>query len=170
MRFPVLPVVAMLLLAACPPAGSGNPAELSVADKAAIDSVDHLFAPMAIAGDYAALVKAYYADDAMMLPPNMPIAAGHAAIEAVLRTFPPITAFELRNEEVVGAGDLAYVRGRYAMTMAPPGGPSVADSGKYLEIWRKTGGSWKVTRDMFSSDVPLPAPDAAMKSAPAKKP
>jgi ketosteroid isomerase-like protein len=70
---------------------------------------------------------------------------------------------ELRGEETVGAGDLAYVRGRYTMTMAPPGGPVMADSGKYLEIWRKQGGSWKVTRDMFNSDVPLPMPAPATK-------
>ncbi len=163
MRFPSLPVAAVLLLVACQPAGSGKSAELSVADKAAIDSIDHTFAPMAVAGDYAALVKAYYADDAILLPPNSPTATGHAAIEAFLHTFPPITAFELRTEEIVGAGDLAYVRGRYTMTMAPPGAATVADSGKYLEIWRKQGGSWKVTRDMFSSDVPLPMPAPPMK-------
>jgi len=170
MRFPVLPAAAVLLLAGCPPAGSGAPAELSVADKAAIDSIDRTFAPMAISGDYAALVKAYYADDAIILAPGMPAATGHAAIEAVLRTFPPITAFELHGEEIVGAGDLAYARGRYTMTMAPPGAPAVADSGKYLEIWRKQGGSWKVTRDMFNSDVPPPMPDMTGTPAPAKKP
>jgi hypothetical protein len=51
MRFPVFPAGAVLLLAACPPAGSGTPAELSVADKAAIDSIDRTFAPMAVSGD-----------------------------------------------------------------------------------------------------------------------
>jgi ketosteroid isomerase-like protein len=166
MRFPVLPAAAVLLVVACQPAGSAKSAELSVADKAAIDSIDHTFAPMAIAGDYAALVKAYYADDAIFMAPNVPSATGHAAIEAVLHTFPPITAFELRTEEVVGTGDLAYVRGRYTMTMAPPGGPTVADSGKYLEIWRKQGGSWKVARDMFNSDVPLAMPETTKKPVP----
>jgi ketosteroid isomerase-like protein len=166
MRFPVLPATAVLLLVACQPAGSGKSAELSVADKAAIDSIDHTFAPMAIAGDYAALVKAYYADDAIFMAPNVPSATGHAAIEAVLHTFPPITAFELRTEEIAGTGELAYVRGRYTMTMAPPGGPTVADSGKYLEIWRKQGGSWKVLRDIFNSDVPLAMPDTTKKPVP----
>jgi ketosteroid isomerase-like protein len=163
MRLPSLPAAAVLLLVACQPPGSAKPAELSVADKAAIDSIDHTFAPMAIAGDYAALVKTYYADDAIFMAPNTPAATGHAAIEALLHTFPPITAFELRTEEIVGAGDLAYERGRYMMTMAPPGGPVMADSGKYLEIWRKQGGSWKVTRDMFNTDIALPMPDTTTK-------
>jgi ketosteroid isomerase-like protein len=170
MRLPSLPAAVVLLLVACQPPGSAKSAELSVADKAAIDSIDQTFAPMAVAGDYAALVKAYYADDAIILAPGMPAATGHAAIEAVLHTFPPITAFQLHSEEIVGAGDLAYARGRYTMTMAPPGGPVVADSGKYLEIWRKQGGSWKVTRDMFNSDVPPPMPDMTTKAAPPKKP
>ena len=168
MRYPLLAVVVMLV--ACQPPG-GAPAELAVADKAAIDSIDHPFAPMAIKGDYAALVKAYYADDAVFLAPNMPAATGHPAIEAAMHTFPPITAFTLRTEEIAGAGDLAYVRGHYTMTMSPPGMPAVSDSGKYLEIWRKQGGGWRVTRDMFNSDLPLPMPDASMKMpAQTKKP
>jgi ketosteroid isomerase-like protein len=163
-RFLTVPL-ALLALAACQPAA---PAGLTDADKAAIDSVDHQFTKLALAGDFAGLVKAYYTADAILLPPNMPAASGHAAIEAVFKTFPPITAFELNTDEVEGHGDLAYLRGHYRMTFSPPGMAAMPDSGKYLEIWRKQAdGSWKATRDMFSSDVPLPAPAPA---AATKKP
>jgi ketosteroid isomerase-like protein len=85
----------------------------------------------------------------------------------MFKTFPPITAFELRTEEVEGTADLAYVRGRYTMTMSPPGAPAIADSGKYLEIWRKqSDGTWKSVRDMFSSDIPLPPPPPAAPTKP----
>lgn len=156
----------LIVLAACQPAA---PMAITDAEKASIDSLEHQFMKLAIAGDFAGLVKAYYADEAIILPPNMPAATGHAGIEAVLKTFPPITAFELNTDEVVGHGDLAYVRGRYTMTFSPPGAPPIPDSGKYLEIWRKQAdGSWKATRDMFSSDIPLPAP-APMPAKPAGK-
>jgi ketosteroid isomerase-like protein len=165
-------VVSTLLLsaAACQPPA---PAGLTDKDKATIDSLDQKFTGLAIKGDFDGLVSAYYSDDAVLLPPNAPPATGHAAIVAFFRTFPPITAFQLHTAEIEGAGDLAYLRGHYVMTMTPPGGPAMADSGKYLEIWRKqSDGSWKAARDMFSSDVPLPmppAPDTTAKKPAGKK-
>lgn len=143
-------------LAACQPAA---PAGLSDADRASITRMDEDFTRMAIAADYATLVKSYYTDDASFMAPNMPAATGSAAIEATLRSFPPITSFTIRNEEIEGAGNLAYARGRYVITMTPPGGAAVVDSGKSMVILRKQAdGSWKVSRDMFNSDVPLPMP------------
>lgn len=151
-------------LAACQPAA---PAGLSDADRAAMTKMDEDFAKMAMAADYAGLVKMYYADDAVLLAPNVAAATGHAAIEAVLRTLPPVSNFALEPTEMVGAGDMAYVRGRYVMTMTIPGAGAVPDSGKYLEIYRKQAdGSWKVTRDMFNSDVPMPAPAAPATAKP----
>lgn len=156
-RLPAL--LGFAVLTACQPA---PPAGLSDADKAAIDSAGRVFVRHALANDFAALARDYYSDDAMVLPPNASAVTGHGAIEAMFKTFPPITAFELRTEEVEGIADLAYVRGRYTMTMSPPGAPAIADSGKYLEIWRKqSDGSWKSVRDMFSSDIPLPPPPGA---------
>ena len=147
------------LVAACQPAA---PAGLTDADQAAIDSAGQAFARDALAGDFAVLTRAHYAEDAIVLPPNMPAATGHAAIEAMFKTFPPITALEIRNEEMEGNGSMAYVRGRYTMTLSPPGGAAITDTGKYLEIRRKqSDGSWKLVRDMFNSDVPLPPPPAA---------
>jgi hypothetical protein len=30
----------------------------------------------------------------------------------------------------------------------------VLDHGKYIVVWRKEGGKWKLPRDMFSTNVP----------------
>ena len=161
MRLTRILVPGIVAVAACQPA---TPAPLSDADRASIEAMGETFAKQALAGDWAGLVKGYYAADAMVLPPNMPAASGHAAIEAVFRTFPPITQFTLHTEEMEASGDLLYLRGRYTMTMAPPGMAAIPDSGKYLEVWRKqSDGTWKNYRDMFSSDIPLPVPDTTAK-------
>lgn len=59
-------------------------------------------------------------------------------------------------DTVVGAGDLAYVSGRYHLTLTRKGAP--VDSGKFLDIReRQKDGSWLYVADMFNSSVPLPA-------------
>jgi ketosteroid isomerase-like protein len=77
-------------------------------------------------------------------------------------TVPPNRDFTLRQIDVDGRGDLAYVYGKYSWVLMIPGQPPVPDSGKYIEVWRKQAdGNWKITRDVFNSDVPLPAPPPA---------
>ena len=90
------------------------------------------------------------------MPPNQPAVVGRPAIRDFNATFPPVSAFSLTNQVIDGVGDLAYVRGRYRMTLAIEG--SAPDSGKYIEIrGRQADGSWKFTADIFNSDLPLPA-------------
>src|ERR1043166_5115724 len=78
----------LFLAAACQPAA---PAGLTDHDKAAIDSLDQQFAALAVKGDFDGLGGAYYADDAVLLPPISPAATGHPAILSLLSFFPPIT-------------------------------------------------------------------------------
>lgn len=143
---------------ACQPSA---PAALSDADKAAIRSaVDAAVkigntAPL----DAAAYVKAYYASDAVLMPPNEKTASGTDAIVAWFKALPPVSNLKLTIVEAEGAGDAAYVRGTYVFTVTPSGAAAVTDSGKYLEVWKKQAdGSWRAVRDAFNSDIPLPAP------------
>ena len=137
------------------------PAGLSEMDKTAIRKV--VDQAMVIANaptkDWAAYTRAYYAEDAVVLEPNMPAVKGRAAIESLFLKFPSMTDFKVGLVEVEGRGDLAYVRGKYSMSVIPPGASEpIKDTGKYIEIWRKQAdGSWKVIRDIYNSDLPLPA-------------
>jgi ketosteroid isomerase-like protein len=77
------------------------------------------------------------------------------------RLTPNTPAFlSLKDNEVMGYADLAYLRGSYSMTFSLPGVPAPIDEqGKFLQIYRKQGdGSWKITREIYNSDLPLPAP------------
>jgi ketosteroid isomerase-like protein len=81
---------------------------------------------------------------------------GRAAFENWIATFPRVSRFTLKNEEIDGRADVAYVRGTYTMTIHPEGAPGpVEDVGKYLEIRkRQPDGSWLLAADIFNSDKP----------------
>ena len=61
--------------------------------------------------------------------------------------------FEPQRIDVSRSGDLAIDRGTYRLT-GNPNGQQLDDSGKFIEVWRKTGGEWKVAANIFNSDRP----------------
>jgi ketosteroid isomerase-like protein len=138
---------------ACQPA----PAKLSDADIAALRTTTGAIAADILARRDSAIV-AQYSPNAVFMTPNAPALEGQAAIRAWFEQSPPLTTFTLSVVEIDGRGDLAYVRGTYALTIAAAGRtPAISDQGKFLEIRRKQAdGSWLMTLDIFNSDVPLP--------------
>jgi ketosteroid isomerase-like protein len=134
-------------------------AGLSEADRTAIRQADETDMKMMNAKDWKGDLV-LYEEDAIELPPNQAAVQGKAAIQAWDEAFPPFSNFQEQSLEIEGGGDLAYDRGTYSMTMTPPGAAPIEDHGKYLTIWHKqAGGLWKVSRVMFNSDLPLPAPE-----------
>ena len=113
------------------------------------------------AGD-AVGMAANYADDALVMMPNAPAWKGRAAVEKEMGGM--IAGMDFKDPtfttlDVSVAGDLAIETGTYKWMMGPKGGKLVADSGKYLTVWKKQAdGSWKITRDINNSDVPVAAP------------
>ncbi|MBE7171536.1 MAG: DUF4440 domain-containing protein [Williamsia sp.] len=105
--------------------------------------------------DWSKFVKAHYADDAILMPPNAPLAQGQNAIIALFKSWPALTKFETHDVEVEGNGNLAFIRGTYSIAMKMNKGET-SDSGKYIEVWRKDqSGAWKCIRDIFNSNNPL---------------
>jgi ketosteroid isomerase-like protein len=102
-------------------------------------------------------VALLYTEDAILMPPNGPPVVGRENIRAWFADFPPLSRFHTETLEVVGCGDLSYLRGRYELTFEVEGSNPVSDTGKYLEIRRRQpDGSWLLSRDTFNSDLPLP--------------
>jgi len=155
----LLALLALALLPACQSTACCEPhtcaTRLTETDRAGIAKNSEAWLAAVRARDWAA-VAATYVDDAMLLPPNMPAVSGRAAIRGFFEGFPPIVSMDLTDAEVEGCCDVAYVRGNYRMSFAPPGaGGTVQESGKYIEIrWRQADGSWLKKHDMFSSDAP----------------
>ena len=105
----------------------------------------------------AAAIAQFYTEDGTVMPPNMPIGKGRAAVQKVWADMMATPGFELtfQPEQIIvsASGDMALDRGTYRLTVSP-GGTQQTDTGKYLVVWRKVGGEWKAAADMFNSDLP----------------
>lgn len=101
----------------------------------------------------------YYADGAVLLAPNAPIARTKDEIRQtwsqVFASIPAGVPFTggTTQVEVANSGDLGYATGFYTIDNPP------IDKGKYLEVWKKQpDGSWKAIADTFNSDMPAASP------------
>jgi len=135
------------------------------ADVAALQSADEQWSAAAGRKDVAATL-AFYADDAVLLPPNAPTITDHRSIRqawaAMLGPTTTSMSWKASKAEVAKSGELGYIYGTYQDSVQDPkGGPPVRDTGKFVEIWRKqSDGTWKCIVDAFSSDLPESRPDA----------
>src|SRR5947208_6976358 len=116
------------------------------ADAAAIQALDEQWSATAARNDLEGTV-AFYADDAVLLAPNAPIATDRKSIrESWAGLLGPNTAvsWKVSKVEVAKSGDLGYLYGTYALAIQDPkGGPPVRDTGKIVEIWKKQlDGKW----------------------------
>jgi uncharacterized protein (TIGR02246 family) len=110
----------------------------------------------AISQDDAAGVAACYTQDAELLPPNEGIVRGREAVQAWFQG--GIDAgldVRLEIQELEVYGDTGYEVGK--ATVMGPDGQTIDDS-KYIVIWKKVGDAWRMHRDIFNSNLPLPAP------------
>lgn len=100
----------------------------------------------------------YYAEDAIVMPPNASAATTREAIRSawkeMLTTPGAAISWKATKVEVAKSGDLAYVSGTYEETMTDASGKPVNDRGKYVEIFKKQAdGTWKVIADIWNSDL-----------------
>jgi uncharacterized protein (TIGR02246 family) len=148
---------AILALGLAAATAGAQSAKLDDKDVASIKAASEAFSKAMLAKDAAAVAR-LYTETASLLPPNDKAVAGRAALQAWLAGFPPVKEFKLTPVEIEGRGDLAYVRGTFALAVLPPGAPAaIKDTGKYVEIRRKQAdGSWLIAVDIFNSDLPPP--------------
>ena len=107
--------------------------------------------------------SAEYTSDAVRLPPNAAPVMGKKAIDSAARMTPRFSAFDVKDISVVGNSDLAVATGSFSAT-APAGKdasgkatPAIHDEGKFMQSLKKQAdGSWKVTKDIWNSNLPLP--------------
>ena len=100
----------------------------------------------------AAGIAGFYATDALLLPPDSQQVRGSAGI----RTFWDgilnlgVEGVRLETAELEEHGDDTAIEVGKAAILGPGG--AIVDQGKYLVVWKKEGGSWKLHRDIWNSN------------------
>lgn len=167
MKMRMMPLALALFLAAgaivaCAPGEKGadkaKPAVNRTQEEAALRALDLAWSDAANRKDIDAVVS-YMADDGETLAPNAPPARDKAAIKASwgdLLGLPNVTLrWEPLRVQVSESGELGYTSGSYTLSYTDPKGRNVNDHGKYVEVWKKAGGTWKCSSDIYNSDIPL---------------
>jgi uncharacterized protein (TIGR02246 family) len=122
--------------------------------KSAIEAANAQFSAAAEKGDGAALA-ALYSPDGQVMPPGSDPIRGTEGIQKFWQGAldSGVAAIGLKTIEVFGHGTTATEVGAYELRDKAG---KVLDHGKYIVVWQHAGGTWKLLRDMFSTNVPPP--------------
>lgn len=123
-------------------------------DQKEIDKILELvkkFSADVMASDYTAVANAY-TSDAMIMPTGRDIMEGKEIIEKYwTRTDSShISYHKITPKEIAVMGDTAYDIGRYEGTTTKANGEQVSWKGKYVIIWKKEDGEWKIYTDIWN--------------------
>ena len=130
----------------------------SAADfKAAVETATKNFETAISAKDPAAL-GAVYASDAILFPPNAEAIQGREGISAFWKGLMDagMTA-KIEPAETESDGNLGVDTGKFRILGAD--GKQV-DHGKYVVVWKKENGAWKIYRDIWNTSQPAAAPES----------
>lgn len=118
--------------------------------RSSIENGEAKFAKLFTSGDSAG-VSNLYSEDAELLPPNGAIVKGRRNIQSFWQGAwdAGMKKIEVRTVETDGDGKVAYEVGRY--TLYGDAG-NVLDEGKYVVIWKKSGETWFLYRDIWNSN------------------
>lgn len=123
-----------------------------------IRDLDKKWVGAVVRGDLAMIVGLYAPDGAFLLP-NAPPAVGPEAVGAAwkgLMSLPNVSLnFRPTRIDVAASGDLATDIGTYDLTFSGESG-RVRDEGKYVVVWKKINGEWKVLVDILNSNLKAP--------------
>lgn len=122
------------------------------APRSGIEATNREFMEAFGRGDAAGVAR-LYTDAGQLLPANSDFVSGTTAIQSFWQGAMDMGLKEvvLETLEVEGHGDTAHEVGRYTLKAA---GGEVADAGKYLVVWKREDGTWKLHRDIWTTSRP----------------
>ena len=132
-------VIAFLLVLVVPAA----------AQKAQIEAVNAKWMELFNKGDFAGMAELYTAD-AVAFPPGSPMVRGKAAIGAMWKAIaeqagnPKVTTLEVKRLGPATAREI----GTFSLTTK--GSSPKEISGKYLVVWERVRGQWKLAADIWN--------------------
>lgn len=119
--------------------------------KAEIEEANKNFMALVAAGDSIGLANAY-TKDAKFMSAGAPSVVGRTDIQTAMSNIikSGITRVDIRLENVYGTEDLIAEEGELTLFV---GDDAVAEE-KYIVLWKKEDGKWKLFRDIFNSNLP----------------
>ena len=120
-------------------------------DKATIDKLNESFIAAFQKGDTAAIGQ-MYTEDAYLVSYGGEMVKGRAAIQAFwIKAAEGISDFKLTTVDVQPLGnDSAREVGTF--TLKTKGQPPQEVAGKYVLVWQKVGGDWRLATDIWYTD------------------
>lgn len=117
----------------------------------AIKAVNQQFQDYVAEGNVDAIAM-LYTEDGMFMQPNANPFVGHEAIKEAIAGMiaTGVGAVRLTSDELQVFGDTAHEVGRYVLETAD--GDHI-DHGKYICIWKRINGEWRLHRDIFNSNM-----------------
>ncbi|HMJ46474.1 MAG TPA: hypothetical protein VK498_04050 [Ferruginibacter sp.] len=133
-------------------ASSAAPFDLSSLQKT-INDKNNDFAKAFINGDNTAMVN-HYTKDAKLFPPNANVVIGCDAIRLHVSNYLAYGIKEFHDETTAlyGSEDNLIEEGNFVMG---DGKGNVIEKAKYISVWRKIDGEWKVYSNMWNSSIPV---------------
>ena len=160
MRFLVGLMGACFLFTACSQADSATPKPDLASEEQAIRAADAQWMEAVKAKDPAA-EAALFASDGLAYrehvdPMNPDAFQAYSAKEYADNPEIEVT-WTTDNIQMAESGDLAVQTGEFHVMHLGPKGDG-EDKGRFVTVWKKTNGEWKVAHDIGSTTMPEPAP------------
>jgi ketosteroid isomerase-like protein len=114
-----------------------------------LDKLASEFAAAFTARD-SAKIASFYADDAVVMPPNQQMVRGRERIEAYYKKGFATSAGTLRLQPIESAavGTRAFEVGTSSLAI----GDRAETAGKYVVIYQRVKDEWKIAYDIFNDD------------------
>ena len=120
-------------------------------DKATIENLNDAFEAAFNKGDFAAIGN-MYTEDAYLLPPGSAMVKGRSNVQAFwTKAGGTVGGLKLTTVDVKPLGnDAAREVGTFSLMTK--GQQLQQVRGKYVVVWQKMGGEWKLATDIWNSD------------------
>jgi ketosteroid isomerase-like protein len=127
-------------------------------DAVAIRNIEDQWVAAIKAKDIDKIVS-FCSPDIVIMDANVPISVGHQAVRKSYSSPADATTSISHSEtvdalEVSASGDLAYTRGTAQQSRNTPNG-IINESIKWVSIYKKINGEWKVIVNIWNSDKPM---------------
>jgi uncharacterized protein (TIGR02246 family) len=133
-------------------------AQAAASDSAAIHELARQFSAAYVRGDAGAMAE-LYTSDAAIFPERSEAITGREGIRRYW-TLPPgrrITRHVVTPEHIKVDGQHAYDHGTFEIAGVRDGKSWGPSGGKYVVVWRREGGAWRIHLDIWNSGPEPPS-------------